>query len=111
MTGMAWQGIRDSSTLWAAVEPGSVARFWERAWSERLVLALVILAVLIAVAAFIIAKIRSEPAKKVQQASDWLSKYTELHSKGGLSDEEFRTIKTKLAERLQDELNDNGENG
>lgn len=110
MTGMAWQGIRNSSTLWAAVEGGSVARLWERLSSEQMVLALVILAVLIAVAAFIIAKIRSEPAKKEQQASDWLSKYTELHSKGGLSDEEFRTIKTKLAEQLQDGLKDNGDN-
>jgi hypothetical protein len=33
-----------------------------------------------------------------------------LHSRGGLSDEEYRTIKAKLAEQLQDELKDNGEN-
>jgi hypothetical protein len=34
-----------------------------------------------------------------------------MNSKGGLSDEEFRTIKTTLTSQLQDELNDNGEEG
>jgi hypothetical protein len=108
MTDMQWQGILNGSLLWAA-ERGQIARLWERVWSGWLIPALVILAVLLAVAAYIIAKIRAEPAKKELEASEWLSKYSDLHSKGGLSDEEFRTIKTKLAEQLQDELNDNGD--
>jgi hypothetical protein len=110
MTGMPWQSILNGSLLWAA-ERGSIARLWDKAWSEWLVLALAILAALVAVGAYIIAKIRAEPAKKEPEASEWLSKYSDLHSKGGLSDEEFRTIKTKLAAQLQDELNDNGDNG
>jgi hypothetical protein len=110
MTDMPWQGILDGSFVWAA-ESGQLARLWDKVWSEWLIFGLVILAGLLAVGAYIIAKIRAEPAKKEHQASDWLSKYSDLHSKGGLSDEEFRTIKAKLAEQLQNELNDNGDNG
>jgi hypothetical protein len=65
----------------------------------------------IAVGAYIIGKIRAEPAQKEPDASEWMSKFRELHSKGVLSDSEFRTIKTKLAARLQEELKDNGETG
>jgi len=110
MTNMPWQSIWDSSFLWAAAR-GPMARLWDKAWSEWLVLGVAVAVALVAVASYVIAKIRAEPAKKEHQASEWLSKYSELHSKGGLSDEEFRTIKTKLAERLQDELKDNGDNG
>ena len=84
--------------------------FWNGGW-EWSVLGIGALAVLVAVACYVIGKIRPKPAQKEHRASEWLTKYRELHSKGGLSDEEFRTIKTKLAEQLQDELNDNGENG
>jgi hypothetical protein len=110
MTEMPWQTILNGSFLWAA-ERGSITRLWDKAWSDWLVLGMAVLAALLAVAAYIIAKIRAEPAKKEPEASQWLSKYSDLHSKGGLSDEEFRTIKTKLAAQLQDELNDNGDNG
>jgi 5-bromo-4-chloroindolyl phosphate hydrolysis protein len=106
---MGWQGIIIGSLLWAERSP--LVRLFEKAWSEWLILGLAILAGLFAVAAFIIAKIRAEPAKKEQQASQWLAKYSDLHSKGGLSDEEFRTIKTKLSEQLRNELNDNGDKG
>jgi uncharacterized membrane protein len=110
MTNMLWQTVADTSCLLAA-DRFSWGRFIDAAWSEWLILGIAVLAVLIVFAGYVITKIRSKPAQKEHQASEWLSKYTELHSKGGLSDEEFRTIKTKLAERLQDELKDNGENG
>ncbi|MFV2066117.1 MAG: SHOCT domain-containing protein [Pirellulales bacterium] len=40
-----------------------------------------------------------------------LTKFREMHGKGELSDEEFRTIKTKLASQFQDELRDTDETG
>lgn len=40
-----------------------------------------------------------------------LTKFRELHSKGVLSDEEFRTIKTKLAGQVQQELKDTDNTG
>ena len=85
-------------------------RFW-RLGLEWLVLAFALLAMLVAIACYVIGKIRPKSIQKELSASEWLSKYRELHSKGELSDEEYRTIKTKLAERLQDELKDNGDNG
>lgn len=42
-------------------------------------------------------------------ASELLTKFRELHVRGGLSDDEYRTIKTKLARQLDPELNDNNE--
>ncbi len=41
------------------------------------------------------------------KASELLTKFRELHGRGGLSDDEYRTIKTKLARQLDAELNDN----
>ncbi len=38
---------------------------------------------------------------------DLLSNFRELYDRGGLSDEEFRTIKSKLASELKAELKDN----
>jgi len=110
MTEMPWQSIPRSSFLWAAAD-GWIDRFWQRVWSDWIIVWIAVLAALVAVAYYVIGKIRSAPAQKEHLASQWLLKYSELHSRGGLSDEEFRTIKTKLAEQLQDELNDNGENG
>ena len=69
------------------------------------------LAVLVAVGAYVLGKIRPKPIQKERQASQWLLKCRELHSRGELSDEEYRTIKTNLASQPQDGLRDNGEEG
>jgi uncharacterized membrane protein len=71
----------------------------------------VIGAIAIVVGAYVISKLRSEPAQNEPDASELISKFRDLHSRGELTDAEFRTIKTTLAERLQDELKDNGETG
>jgi uncharacterized membrane protein len=85
-------------------------RFWA-AGPEGIVVGIALLAMLVAVACYAIEKIRPKPVQKERKASQWLSKFRESHSRGELSDEEFRTIKTTLAAQLQDELNDNGEKG
>ncbi len=85
-------------------------RFWD-AEPERLVIWVTLLAIMVTVAYYVIKKIRPKSVQKERRANEWLSKYRELHSRGGLSDEEFRTIKTTLAAQLQDELNDNGDDG
>ena len=82
-------------------------RFWE-AGPEWLILWLALLAVGVAISYYVIEKIRPKPVQKEPEASKWLSKYRELHAKGGLSDVEFRTIKTTLAAQLQRELKNNG---
>jgi len=39
-------------------------------------------------------------------SNELLTKFREVHCRGGLSDDEYRTIKTKLARQLDSELND-----
>ena len=43
------------------------------------------------------------------KASDLLTKFRELHGRGSLSDDEYRTIKTKLARQVEAELKDNNQ--
>jgi uncharacterized protein YneF (UPF0154 family) len=85
---------------------------WDRLLAlepEWLVVALALLAISIAVAAYIISKIRAKPLQREPPASELLSKFREMHSQGGLTDAEFRTIKTTLAEQLQKQVNDTSE--
>jgi len=46
-----------------------------------------------------------------QYHHEMMSNFRELYAEGGLSDEEFRTIKTKLASELKTELNGNSNKG
>ena len=50
---------------------------------------------------------RGSAYKAQLKPSELLTKFRELHGRGTLSDDEYRTIKTKLATRLQTELNGN----
>ncbi len=73
----------------------------------QLVIWLAVFAALVAIAVYVTMRIRAETVQKEPVASEMLSKFRELHGQGDLSEEEFRTIKTTLAEQLQDELKDN----
>ncbi|WP_146591908.1 hypothetical protein [Posidoniimonas polymericola] len=46
-------------------------------------------------------RLRDVEAEDTPTASDMLTNFRELHSQGGLSDEEYRTIKTTLAGQLE----------
>jgi hypothetical protein len=66
-------------------------------------------AVVLAVSALAVAVLRKwrGGANDAQPtANQLLTKFRELHGKGGLSDDEYRTIKTKLARQLDSELNE-----
>jgi uncharacterized membrane protein len=96
---------------------GGMNRFWA-ACPDGIVLWVVVLVAILALYVGlyvwyhrITKKIRSKTLQKEPVASEWLSKFRELHSQGELSDEEFRTIKTTLAAQLQDELSSNGGKG
>lgn len=66
---------------------------------------------LIALAIAVVRRLRDRNADDMPTASDDLSKFRELHARGGLSDEEFRTIKTKLAAELKGQSGDSGRTG
>jgi uncharacterized membrane protein len=72
--------------------------------SARLVLFLAATAILITVGAYLVARVRARFRESPPPANELLTNFRELHSKGELSDEEYRTIKSMLAERLQEEL-------
>ena len=77
----------------------------------QLILWIAVFLILLAVATYVVLKIRGEALQNEPPASELLSKFRELHGEGDLSHEEFRTIKTTLAEQLQMELKDNEEKG
>ena len=52
-------------------------------------------------------RFRDRNVEDNSNSSDLLSNFRELHERGGLSDEEFRTIKTKLAGDVKEKVNDN----
>ena len=57
-----------------------------------------------ALGVWVVARLRGSDAQDTQDAHQALTKFRELHARGGLSDEEYRTIKTKLATQLEVEL-------
>ncbi len=72
--------------------------------AASVVLLLAVLSVLVVVGVYVIGKVREDLTGGTPGASELMSKFRELHSQGGLSDEEYRTIKAMLAERLENEL-------
>ncbi len=56
-------------------------------------------------------RFRDSSANDMPDSSKIMANFRKLHAQGGLSDEEFRTIKTKLAAELKPELNSNSDNG
>lgn len=77
----------------------------------QLVVMLAICAALGAVGVYVVAHFRNAAREQGPSSSDLMTNFRELYSRGELSDEEYRTIKTKLASRLQKEANDTGGNG
>ena len=63
--------------------------------------------ILVALGIVLVRKWRDGNAEDKLSRSELLTKFSEVHSRGGLSDEEYRTIKAKLAAELQAELNGN----
>jgi hypothetical protein len=62
---------------------------------------------LIAIAVYLMKRFRDRAAGDQPGASELLTNFREIHSQGGLSDEEFRTIKAQLAAKLQREIDHN----
>ena len=70
-----------------------------------------VLAVLLVCAYFFVLRFRDNTGNDELDANDLLSNFRELHERGTLSEEEYRTIKTKLGSKLQSELKRTGEKG
>jgi hypothetical protein len=64
---------------------------------------------LLAFAIFLVRRWRGGSAEDRLDANELLTKFRDLHSRGGLSDAEYRTIKTKLATQIENALKDDNE--
>jgi hypothetical protein len=81
---------------------------------EGLTHALVLFAAIFALTAIGVAvarRFRDRSAQASLDPNELMSNFRDLYEQGGLSDEEFRTIKAKLAAELKAELNDNSKAG
>jgi uncharacterized membrane protein len=79
-------------------------------FSHPLLLAILGLTAMIAFSAHAILRLRKwrgGSANDQLSASDLLTKFREMHLRGSLSADEYRTIKTKLATQLDARLSDN----
>lgn len=68
-------------------------------------------AALCLVGVYVVKRLRGRAGDDQPKASELLTNFREIHSRGGLSDEEFRTIKAQLADRMQQEVSDNEDTG
>jgi uncharacterized membrane protein len=59
---------------------------------------------LLALAVVVVRRFRGDDADDQPGANELLAKFRDLHARGGLSDDEYRTIKTKLATQVEAEL-------
>ena len=70
-----------------------------------------VLALFVGIAVFALRRLRERIDKDETATSEMLSNFREMHLQGGLSDKEFRTIKTVLGAKLQRESKENSDKG
>gem|GEM_PF-1808744 len=73
-----------------------------QAWSEAIIW-MASIALAFAVGFYLIGKIRGAFRQSDREAGILLDNFRDLHSRGELSDEEYRTIKSKLASQLREQ--------
>jgi len=87
------------------------ADWWADGRAEELIIAAAVLAALMAVAAYVVARVRGQATRQEFTSSDLLSRFREARQRGSLSDEEFESIKSRLSEELGQEVNNTEETG
>ena len=75
----------------------------EGPWYLAIILFTAVVA-LVAVGAYAVSKWRDAIDDDTNTASELLTNFREMHSRGHLTDEEFRTIKARLSYEMKDEL-------
>jgi uncharacterized membrane protein len=77
----------------------------------RAVISVAILLVILAVGYYLVRRFRDRIDDDRQTTSDWLTNFREMHHEGDISEAEFRTIKTVLGQKLQEEIRDTENEG
>ena len=73
---------------------------------SRAVMLFAAIAAMVVIGAYVASKWRGTTDEDNVGTSELLTNFREMHSKGELTDEEFRTIKAKLSIKLKEELRD-----
>lgn len=76
--------------------------------TAKVVLLFAVMCGAIAIGYYVIQRFRPSDKDDLPSVSDHISHFRELQSQGKLTEEEYRTIKTKLASQFQEELNSRG---
>jgi uncharacterized membrane protein len=79
--------------------------------AAKVVLGFAVVATLVAIGIYVVGRVRSSFREDGPTTNELLTNFRELHSRGELSDGEYRTIKAMLSARLQEELKDSGKEG
>ena len=95
----------DWRSLHAPIAAGAMTELFRHPLSQAALWFAAIFA-LLALAIVVVRRFRGGAADDQPGANELLTKFRELHARGGLSDDEYRTIKTKLATQVEAELNE-----
>jgi uncharacterized membrane protein len=72
------------------------------------VIGVALVAILVVIGIYVVGRVKSSFREDGPNTNELLTNFRELHSRGELTDVEYRTIKAMLSARLQDELRDSG---
>ena len=79
--------------------------------SAQIVFWVAVTAIAVAIGIYVVSRVRVGMRITETPVNDMLTNFRELHSRGELSDGEYRTIKATLSARLERELKDSGKEG
>jgi len=77
----------------------------------QVVIWMAVLSVIVIMAVYVVGRFRDRTDDNRHTADELLTNFRELHHQGDIDDAEFRTIKTVLGAKLQEELRDKDHEG
>ena len=75
----------------------------------RVLFWLAVIVFLTAGVVYLIRRMRDTGGEPAESSGELLTKFRDIHAQGDLSDEEYRTIKSRLAAKMQSELKQDGD--
>ena len=77
----------------------------------QIVIWITVLVILMTIGWYVVGRFRDNAADDRLTANELLTNFQDLHHQGDIDDKEYRTIKTVLGEKLQQELKDRESKG
>ena len=77
----------------------------------QVVIWMAVLSIIVVMGIYVVGRFRDRTDDNRQTADQLLTNFRELHHQGDIDDAEFRTIKTVLGTKLQEELRDKDNEG